>query len=316
MEYMMRCASTGAQILWLLRGCQTCKIPGSVWPANTKPAVWIIWWPHFLQWGSLPPFYTLLQAHKTSILAAKNNPNHPHSRYPATVPQQPHTAVLLHTTSVGKHHILSSFAQKPSNIHKTTLSKPILSPNDATSQWVSHFKVSSAWTATHSQVRSATLILTPIPGEASHPKNTIQGQAEIPASAAHGATAVLCSNTSGKMKLRTVYGRWMPLEKQKHETKRYNAAQVRWDANSWVRTWGLFWGFFSPFLLEFPEGDWQGGYGQSWCCSEELWRLRRSTERSPKETCTFPGGLLLHSKDSEGVPIWRILQALWLDAVL
>lgn len=31
------------------------------------------------------------------------------------------------------------------------------------------------------------LILTPIPGEASHPKNTIQGQAEIPESAAHGS---------------------------------------------------------------------------------------------------------------------------------
>lgn len=51
------------------------------------------------------------------------------------------------------------------------------------------------------------LILTPIPGEASHPKNTIQARAEIPESAARGATAVLCSNTSGKMKLRTVYGR-------------------------------------------------------------------------------------------------------------
>lgn len=51
------------------------------------------------------------------------------------------------------------------------------------------------------------LILTPIPGEASHPKKTIQGQAEIPEPAARGATAVLCSNTSGKMKLGTVYGR-------------------------------------------------------------------------------------------------------------
>lgn len=164
------------------------------------------------------------------------------------------TVVLLHATSVGKHHILSSFAQKPSNIHKTTLSKPILSPNDATSQWVSHFKVSSAWRAAHSRVCSSTLILTPISGEASHPKNTIQGQAEIPPSAAHGATAVLCSNTSGKMKLRTVYGRWMPLEKQKHKTKRYNAAQVRWDANSWVRTWGLFLEgfFFFPFSFGIP----------------------------------------------------------------
>lgn len=62
---------------------EVAKIPGSVWPANTKPALWMIWWPHFLQWGSLPPFYTLLQAHKTLILAAKSIPK-PHSlRYPA-----------------------------------------------------------------------------------------------------------------------------------------------------------------------------------------------------------------------------------------
>lgn len=46
MEYRMRCASTGAPILWLLR---VCKIPGSVWPANTKPALWMMWWPHFLR---------------------------------------------------------------------------------------------------------------------------------------------------------------------------------------------------------------------------------------------------------------------------
>lgn len=90
-----------------------------------------------------------------------------------------------------------------------TYTKPLYpSPSSPqTMQLLNEFLISSAWTAAHSRVCSSTLILTPIPGEASHPKNTIQGQAEIPPSAAHGATAVLCSNTSGKMKLRTVYGR-------------------------------------------------------------------------------------------------------------
>lgn len=91
------------------------------------------------------------------------------------------------------YQIFSSFAQKTSNIHKTTLSKPSLSPKDATFKTVSRFKGSSAWTVAQFWVRSAVHVLTPIAEDASCPKNAIQGQTEIPTSAVHWATAVLCS---------------------------------------------------------------------------------------------------------------------------
>lgn len=128
---------------------EVAKIPGSVWPANTKPALWMIWWPHFLQWGSLPPFYTLLQAHKTLILAAKSIPKSHSLRYPAAS----HSCCT--SPQWGNTTFLCFFAQKPSNTHKITLSKPILSPDNAIFQWVSHFKVPSAWTAAHSRVCSS-----------------------------------------------------------------------------------------------------------------------------------------------------------------
>lgn len=135
----MRCASTGAPILWLLRGCQICKIPGSVWPANTKPALWMIWWPHFLQWGSLPPFHTLLQ---TSILAARTFPNPHRSRYPAA------------SHSVGKHHFYPLFAQKHPKSRPALCQSPS-SPQGCHFQWVPPSKVSSACTAAHSRVCSS-----------------------------------------------------------------------------------------------------------------------------------------------------------------
>lgn len=59
------------------------------------------------------------------------------------------------------------------------------------------------------------------------------------------------AHLSCKLKVRMVYHCWMPLEKQKHKTKRYNAEQVRWDANSWVRTCCLFFFFWSFFSFSF-----------------------------------------------------------------
>lgn len=115
------------------------------------------------------------------------------------MPQQPYTAVLMHATSLGKYQIFSSFAQKTSNMHKNTVSKPSLSSKDATFKTVSHFKGSSAWTIAHFWVCSAAHVLTPIAVDALHPKNAIQ--AEIPTSAVHWATAVLCSTPLKNWKL-------------------------------------------------------------------------------------------------------------------
>lgn len=75
--------------------------------------------------------------------------------------------------------------------------------------------------------------------------------------------------------------------------------------------------FFGVFFLFFPLFFWNSlkemgkeGTGRADAVRRSFWRLWRSTESSPKGTCTFPGGfLLLHSKDSEGIPIWRVLQA-------
>lgn len=76
---------------------------------------------------------------------------------------------------------------------KNILSKPNLSSTDATFKTVSHFKGSSAWAVAHLWGCSAVPVLTPMAGDASHPKKTIQGQAEIPTSAVHQATTVLRS---------------------------------------------------------------------------------------------------------------------------
>ena len=67
--------------------------------------------------------------------------------------------------------------------------------------------------------------------------------------------------------------------------------------------------FFFSFLFLIP---WKSPARRVWSelmPSEEPSCLWRSTERSPKETCTFPGNLLLHSKNSESISIWRSLQA-------
>lgn len=133
----MRCASTGATILWLLRGC---KIPGSVWPANTKPALRMIWWPHFLQWGSRPPFlHPAPDPQKNLNFDCREHPQTPSFEVPC------HGAPAASPSSMcGVENTTFYPLLHTSNIHKITLSKPVLSPNDATSQRVSHLQVSSA----------------------------------------------------------------------------------------------------------------------------------------------------------------------------
>lgn len=133
MEYRMRCASTGAPILWLLRGCQ------NTWECLTSKH----------QTCSLDDLVASFSAVRISAtvlhpapgpqnlnFGCQEHPQTPSFEVPSSLTQ------LLHVTSVGKHHFLCFFAQKPSNTHKITLSKPILSPNNAIFQWVSHFKVS------------------------------------------------------------------------------------------------------------------------------------------------------------------------------
>lgn len=99
------------------------------------------------------------------------------------MPRQPHAAALLRATSSGKYEIFSSFAQKTPNAHthtqKNALSKPNLSSTDATFKTVSHLKGSSARTVACEAAQQRPF-LTPVAGDASHPKNAVQGQAEIP----------------------------------------------------------------------------------------------------------------------------------------
>lgn len=83
--------------------------------------------------------------------------------------QQPHTAELLHATSVGKHHFPSSFAQKNHPTYSKTLYQSPSSP-----QTMRSFPMSFSFQSLQrldSRSLPSLLILTPIPGEASHPKN-------------------------------------------------------------------------------------------------------------------------------------------------
>lgn len=77
--------------------------------------------------------------------------------------QQPHTAELLHATSVGKHHFLSSFAQKNHPTSTKTLCQSPSSP-----QTMRLFSMSFSFQSVQrldSRSPPSLLILTPIPGE-------------------------------------------------------------------------------------------------------------------------------------------------------
>lgn len=197
----MRCASTGAPIHWLLIGCQTCKTPVNVWPANTKPAVLILWWPHFLQRGSLPLFHALLQSPKTLMSSRQERPLPKRdttvprnlARCPSSLTQRcwcmpprwekTRFSLLLHR----KHQTYAkTLYQSPASPQKMQLLKQFLV-----------LIGSSAWTVAHFWVH----VFTPITVDASHHKNAIQGEAKIPTSAVHWATAVLCSTPLVNWKL-------------------------------------------------------------------------------------------------------------------
>lgn len=159
------------------------------------------------------------------------------------MPQQSNTAALMHLNLFQKYQILSSLAHK-SNMHKHTLSQPKLSPNDASFKTVSYIKGPSIWTITQFWV-----CISP------HPSEKMLHIPKKPSRAMLRSLQLLyieppqfcAAHLSCKLKVRMVYHCWMPLEKQKHKTKRYNAEQVRWDANSWVRACCLF--FFLVFFF-------------------------------------------------------------------
>lgn len=188
----MRCASTGAPVHWLLMSYQTCKVPANVWPANTKPAVAIMGWPHFLQQGSLPPSHVPLQCPEIPDVWSTETFSPPPYNLAKCNTAAANMAAPLHLTSLGKYQMLSSFAHKSPNINKSqsTQSQPNLSPEDAAFKTVSHFRRPSAWTVAHFWVRMSSC---PQEKTLHTPKKGIQGQVEISMAAVHWATAVLCS---------------------------------------------------------------------------------------------------------------------------
>lgn len=91
------------------------------------------------------------------------------------IPKPPSFEVPSSLTLSGKTPLLSSFCTETSKIQTSTLSEPILSPRMP-------FPMSSSFQSVQRLLSCSLpslLILTPIPGEAPRPKNTIQARAEI-----------------------------------------------------------------------------------------------------------------------------------------
>lgn len=143
----MRCASTGAPILWLLRGCQ------NTWECLTSKH----------QTCSLDDLVASFSAVRISAtvlhpapgpqnlnFGCQEHPQTPSFEVPSSLTQ------LLHVTSVGKHHLLCFFCTE--TIHHTQNHSVKAHPLPRQCHFSMNFSfqsVQSAWTAAHSRVCSS-----------------------------------------------------------------------------------------------------------------------------------------------------------------
>lgn len=315
----MRCASTGAPVHWLLIGYQTCKVPTNVWPANIKPAVAIMGWPHFLQQGSLPPSHALLQCPEFPNVWSTETSFSPPYNLAKCNAAAANMAAPMHLTSLGKYQMLSSFAHESSDIHKSqsTESQPNLSPEDAVFKTVSHLRRLSAWTVAHFWV-----CMSSRPSEKTlhTPKKASRARSRslwllyikpLQFCAAHLSLKIESKNSLSL--LNAPRGRKNAEQKDTTLNGAMRCKQLSQNLVSFFFCLFFFLFFFS-FLI--PWKRLARRVCSELMLSEEPSCLWRSAERSPEETCTFPRNLLLHSKNSESVSIWRTPQALRLDSIL